>query len=192
MTGHDTTAPLRHFKALGNESRLKLVGLVADRERNVHELAALLALKEPTVSHHLAILKNAGFLAMRVDGNTHWYRLDLDALRRINRSVFSADLSRVPYEADGQVWEREILRNFMEDDRLTKIPDTRKKRWVVLKWLTRRFALGSRYSEAEVNAVLKRHHPDAATLRRELVGYRMLERNKGIYRRTPESGWKAF
>lgn len=192
MTDHDTTALLRHFKALGNESRLKLVGLIADRERNVQELAALLALKEPTVSHHLAILKNAGLLAMRVEGNTHWYRLDLDALRRINRSVFSADLSRVPYEVDGQVWEREILRNFIEDDRLTKIPDTRKKRWVLLKWLTRRFALDTRYSEAEVNAVLKRHHPDAATLRRELVGYRMLERNKGIYRRTPESGWKAF
>jgi hypothetical protein len=29
-------------------------------------------------------------------------------------------------------------------------------------------------------------------LRRELVGYRMLARNKGIYRRTPESGWKPF
>ena len=192
MTDDDTTALLRHFKALGNESRLKLVGLVADRERKVQELAALLALKEPTVSHHLAILKDAGLVAMRIDGNTHWYRLDRDALRRINQSVFSADLSRVPYEADGQVWEREILRNFLEDERLTKIPDARKKRWVVLKWLAHRFALDSRYSEAEVNAVLKRHHPDAATLRRELVGYRMLERNKGIYRRTPESSWKAF
>jgi len=192
VADHDTTALLRHFKALGNESRLKLVGLVADRERSVQELAVLLALREPTVSHHLAILKDAGLLAMRIDGNTHWYRLDRDALRRINQSVFSTDLSRVPYEADGQVWEREILRNFIEDDRLTKIPDARKKRWVVLKWLARRFALDSRYSEAEVSAVLKRHHPDVATLRRELVGYRMLERNKGIYRRTPESDWKAF
>ena len=192
MTDHEATVLLRHFKALGNESRLKLVGLVTDRERNVQDLAALLALKEPTVSHHLAILKEAGLLAMRIDGNTHWYRLELDALRRINQSVFSADLSRVPYEADGQVWEREILRNFVENDRLTKIPDTRKKRWVVLKWLAHRFALDSRYSEAEVNAALKRHHPDAATLRRELVGYRMLERNKGIYRRIPDSGWKAF
>jgi hypothetical protein len=192
VTNHDTTALLKHFKALGNESRLKLVGLIANRERNVQELAALLALREPTVSHHLAILKDADLLAMRIDGNTHWYRLDLDALRRINQSVFSTDLSRVPYEADGEVWEREILRNFIEGERLSKIPDTRKKRWVVLKWLARRFAADSRYSEPEVNAVLKRHHPDAATLRRELVGYRMLERNKGIYRRTPESGWKAF
>ena len=103
MTDHDTTTLLRHFKALGNESRLKLVGLVANRERKVQELAALLALKEPTVSHHLSILKEANLLAMRVDGNTHWYRLDLDALRRINQSVFSTNLSRVPYEADGEV-----------------------------------------------------------------------------------------
>ena len=192
MTGQDTSVLLRHFKALGNESRLKLVGLVADRERSVQELAVLLALKEPTVSHHLAVLKEAGLVAMRIDGNTHWYWLDLCALRRLNQSVFSAHLSRVPYEADGQVWEREILHNFIENDRLTKIPDPRKKRWVVLKWLARRFALDSRYSEAQVNAVLKRHHPDAATLRRELVGYRMLERNRGIYRRTPESDWKSF
>jgi hypothetical protein len=192
VTNHDTITLFRHFKALGNESRLKLVGLVANRERNVQELAALLALKEPTVSHHLAILKEAGLLAMRVDGNTHWYRLDLDALRRINQSVFSGNLSRIPYEADGEVWEREILRNFIESDRLTKIPDARKKRWVVLKWLARRFAVDSRYSEAEVNAVLKRHHPDAATLRRELVGYGMLERSNAIYRRTAESSWKAF
>jgi hypothetical protein len=191
VTDHDASALLRHFKALGNESRLKLVGLIADRERNVQELAALLALKEPTVSHHLAILKDASLLVMRIDGNTHWYRLDLDALRRINQSVLSANLSRVAYEADGEVWEREILRNFIENDRLTKIPDARKKRWVVLKWLARRFAVDSRYCEAEVNAVLKRYHSDTATLRRELVGYRMLERSKGIYRRTPESGWKA-
>jgi len=192
VTDRDITALFSYFKALGNESRLKLVGLVADRERNVQELAALLVLKEPTVSHHLAILKDAGLLAMRVDGNTHWYRLDFDALRRINQSVFSANLVRVPYEADGELWEREILRNFLEGDRLTKIPDVRKKRWVLLKWLARRFAVDSRYSEAEVNAVLKRHHPDAATLRRELVGYRMLERSRGIYRRTPESGWKTL
>jgi len=192
MTDQDTAALLRHFKALGNESRLKLVGLIADRERNVQELAALLALKEPTVSHHLAILNDAGLLALRVDGNTHWYRLDLDALNRINRSVFATDLTRVPYEVDGEMWEREALQNFFEGDRLTKIPDTRKKRWAILKWLARRFAVDSRYTEAEINAVLKRHHPDAATLRRELVGYGMLERSKGIYRRTPDSTWKSF
>ncbi|MGO9452623.1 MAG: metalloregulator ArsR/SmtB family transcription factor [Candidatus Binataceae bacterium] len=192
MTEQDTSALLRYFKALGNESRLKLAGLMADRERSVQELAALVGLREPTISHHLAILKDAGLLVLRVEGNTHWYRLDPEALHKVNQSVFAANLTKAAYEADGEVWEREVLRNFVEDERLTKIPDARKKRWAVLKWLARMFAVDSRYSEAEVNAVIKRHHPDAATLRRELIGYRMLERSKGIYRRMPESEWKPF
>lgn len=191
MTDHDTAALIKHYKALGNESRLKLAGLIADRERSVQELAALLGLKEPTISHHLAILKDAGLLALRVEGNTHWYRLDLDALNRTNQSVFAANLAKVPYEADGEVWEREILRNFLDGDRLTKIPDARRKRWVILKWLTRRIAVDTPYTEAEINAAIKRHHPDAATLRREMVGYRMLERSKGVYRRTPDTDWKG-
>ncbi|NEP18512.1 MAG: winged helix-turn-helix transcriptional regulator, partial [Leptolyngbya sp. SIO4C1] len=41
---------LAFFKALANESRLKLVGLLAQREHSVEEMAALLQLKEPTVS----------------------------------------------------------------------------------------------------------------------------------------------
>ena len=45
---------LRFFKCLANENRLKLLGLLADQERSVEELSALLDLKEPTVSHHLA------------------------------------------------------------------------------------------------------------------------------------------
>jgi hypothetical protein len=190
MPDQDATALIRYFKALGNESRLKLAGLIADRERSVQELAALLALREPTISHHLAIMKEAGLVTLRVDRNTHWYRLDLDALRRLNESLFSIDLARVAHETDAELWEREILRNFLDGERLTRIPDVRKKRWVVLKWLAHRFSPDTPYTEAEVNAVLKRHHPDAATLRRELIGYRMLQRSAGIYRRAPIAEWK--
>jgi hypothetical protein len=41
-----------------------------------------------------------------------------------------------------------------------------------------------------VNTVLKLHHNDCATLRREMVGYGILARDKGIYRRRPESEWR--
>jgi hypothetical protein len=40
-----------------------------------------------------------------------------------------------------------------------------------------------------VNKVLQKHHWDSATLRRELIGYRMLKRQKGMYWRLPESDW---
>lgn len=33
--------------------------------------------------------------------------------------------------------------------------------------------------------------PERATLRRELVGYRMLQRNRGLYRALPEDQWRA-
>ena len=48
----DPAMLLQFFKALAHESRLRLLGLVATREHSVQELAALVALKEPTVSHH--------------------------------------------------------------------------------------------------------------------------------------------
>ena len=54
---------LNFCKALADESRIMIVGLLTRAERNVGQLAALLDLKEPTVSHHLAILRDLASLA---------------------------------------------------------------------------------------------------------------------------------
>jgi hypothetical protein len=78
------------------------------------------------------------------------------------------------------------------EGRLKTIPASRRKRWVVLKWLARQFDEGRDYPEAEVNAALQRRHWDSATLRRELIGHRMMGREAGVYRRLPEAGWKDF
>jgi len=85
----DTENLLSFFKAMADSSRLKIVGLLANGERNVRELAALLELKEPTVSHHLAILREQGLARLRAEGNVHWYRLNHDALKTLKRAVFS-------------------------------------------------------------------------------------------------------
>src|ERR1700756_5424278 len=85
------TALLRFFKSLADESRLKIIGLLASTEHNVQDLAKLLKLKEPTVSHHLAFLREAGLVQMRTDGNTHWYRLDFEALHAVSRSVLTRE-----------------------------------------------------------------------------------------------------
>src|SRR6476620_1599097 len=78
---------LQFFKALGDESRLKIAGLLAHREYSVEELAASLSLKPPTVSHHLGILRRIGLVHVRPEGTTHYYRLDLDALRRMHHDT---------------------------------------------------------------------------------------------------------
>jgi hypothetical protein len=182
---------VQFLKALADESRLKLLGLLAGQEHSVKELAEQLNLKEPTVSHHLARLQDLGLVSMRPEGTVHRYRLEAATLHRLSRELFSpARVASIADTVEGENWERKVLRTYFDGETLTRIPSTRKKRDVVLTWLVNRFEPGVRYPEAKVNEILKRHHPDSATLRREFIMTGMMERKNGVYWRTetgPES-----
>src|SRR4051812_21056728 len=127
MEENEQSVALQFFKALGDESRLKIAGLLAQREYSVEELAAALALKPPTVSHHLGILRRIGLVHVRPEGTTHWYRLDLDALRRMHHAVRPEKIT-VADDADtaASEWERKFLRDYFDDERLKQIPMNRK------------------------------------------------------------------
>lgn len=78
-----------------------------------------------------------------------------------------------------------VLENFVnESGRLTAIPVQRKKRLAVLRWLVEDFQPGRRYPEAEVNRIIKRRHPDFASLRRFLVDEELMQRRRSVYWRT--------
>ena len=183
---------LQFCKAMADESRLKIVGLLSTAEHSVQQLASILELKEPTVSHHLAVLKQLDLVRLRADGNFRWYRLNEEVLGKISRAVFSRDsIANLAVSAEARSVDRKVLDNFVDGDRLLEIPVSYKKRLVILKWLIAFFEPGISYAESQVNAILKPHHNDCATLRREMIGCGMLARNKGIYRRMPESGWRT-
>jgi hypothetical protein len=183
---------LQFCKAMADESRLKIVGLLSTAEHSVQQLASILELKEPTVSHHLAVLKQLELVRLRADGNFRWYRLNEEVLGKISRAVFSRDsIAGLAVSAEARSSDRKVLDNFVDGDRLIEIPVSYKKRLVILKWLMVFFEPGISYSESQVNAILKLHHNDCATLRREMIGCGMLARDKGIYRRRPESEWRT-
>jgi hypothetical protein len=178
---------LRFFKALANESRLKIVGILANREATVGDLADLLELQEPTVSHHLAMLRELGLVRMHARGNTHVYWLNEEALIDLNKDVFSRQgIAALVEDVDEHSWKQKVLQTFVIDDRLTQIPAKRKKRMVILQWLARKFELDVRYPEPELNEIIKRHHPDTASLRRAMIDWRFMRREKGVYWRVPE------
>jgi DNA-binding transcriptional ArsR family regulator len=176
---------LRFFKALGNESRLKILGILANQECSVEELATLLNIKEPTVSHHLARLKRLNLVTMETDGNTHYYSLNPDGLQAINKDFFTQEqMATLADDIAFDDWEQKVLGNFFEGERLLQIPASRKKRLVVLKWLAGQFEMGVRYPEKAVNEVIRRHHPDCATIRREFIASNLMARKRGIYWRS--------
>ncbi|HEX7394181.1 MAG TPA: DUF2087 domain-containing protein, partial [Anaerolineaceae bacterium] len=57
----------------------------------------------------------------------------------------------------------------------------RKKLEVILRHMSQDFKAGERYQEKKVNEMLGQYHEDTATLRRELIGYKILGREKGEY-----------
>lgn len=181
MSSAQFTNILMFFKALSDESRLKIVGSLAAGERSVEELASLLNLKAPTVSHHLAKLKDTGLVSMRSEGTTHLYALNAEQLRTLSKQVLALETLAVDDSIAEDAWERKVLNDFFDGERLKEIPASRKKRFVILKWLTERFQHDEQYPEKEVNAIIGRHHADYATLRRELIGAGLMQRENGVY-----------
>ncbi len=191
MPQDQTEMLLQFFKALANENRLKILGLLAQRECSVDELATLLALKAPTVSHHLATLKELSLVAMRTDGNDHLYRLDLDHLHILSKDVFSSFSKEKVIDLAGDIeydaWQRKVLETYLDGDQIIEIPYGYKKRLVILKWLINKFDEDKRYTEKEINTTIQQYHPDSATLRRAFISNKLMSREGGggLYWRIP-------
>jgi hypothetical protein len=182
MPQEDFDKLLQFFKVLGNESRLKILGLLANDERTVGELANLLDVKEPTISHHLAMMKDLGLVDMRAEGTERIYRLENRFLETMSKDVFSqGNLAALVDDPAENAWERKVLQTFVENGRITAIPTRYKKRQVILNWLVEKFERDRRYSEAELSEMLQAYHPDYAALRRYFIETGLMAREKGVY-----------
>jgi len=165
------------FKALSDPARLRILGLLAERPLAGHELADRLALTPPTISHHMRRLVAARLVDVEPEAQSRVYSLRAEAIRELSGSVLGDEASRPANDEDNGV-----LRAFFDGPRLRQIPASRKKRVIVLRRLLERFAPGRSYPESEVNELLREAHEDVATLRRELVDYGFMVRDRGIYR----------
>jgi biotin operon repressor len=182
METPDTEQLVRLFKALGDESRLRIVGLLAQEPQSGEAIARALNLSPATVSHHLAKLKDVGLVTAERDQYYQIYRFCPAPLTAMAKTLATpAALPQVKPKVTG---DEEILANFLVEGRLTKIPAQRKKREVVLGYLASQFEPDRRYPEKEVNTLLQRYHDDVCTLRRELVMAKLLDRQGGVYWRT--------
>lgn len=172
------------LKALADTTRLRILGALAERPHTGRELSERLGLTPPTISHHVRKLEEVELIRAEQDAQRQWLHLNTDALRLTQQSP-QAVVASEPNTAEQTEEERfraKVLRDFFDGERLKQIPAQRKKRVVVLQHLVERFVPTTIYSEREVNDALRVAHDDVATLRRELVDYGYMHRERGLYR----------
>lgn len=90
--------------------RLRILELVWDRERSAGDIAAHFDVSWSAVSQHLSVLRAAGFLVERRDGNRRLYRTDqvaLGPLRTIVEEHWRTGLSRVKELAEAEQRDRD-------------------------------------------------------------------------------------
>jgi ArsR family transcriptional regulator len=68
--------PVLFAKALADETRQKIMKLVCCQWLSVNEIVEQLDVSQPTVSHHLALLRETGLVNMREEGKQTFYSLN--------------------------------------------------------------------------------------------------------------------
>jgi ArsR family transcriptional regulator, arsenate/arsenite/antimonite-responsive transcriptional repressor len=81
---------VQFFKLLADETRLRILFYLKERgETNVQTLCGLLEQSQPSVSHHLALLRVAGLIDMRREGKHNFYRTMPHKFEQMMGTMFS-------------------------------------------------------------------------------------------------------
>ncbi|MFF1571210.1 ArsR/SmtB family transcription factor [Leifsonia sp. NPDC058292] len=100
------------FDVIADATRRDILGVLLDRhaddahtsgEISVSEIVSTLELSQPTVSKHLKVLRDAGLVAVREEGQHRYYRLDSEPLEAVEDWIIpfvSADIDAAAFGAD--------------------------------------------------------------------------------------------
>lgn len=85
------------FKALGNETRFLIFRLLTQKKLCACELLANLNITQPTLSHHMKVLIDAGIVLYEIKGKWTYYELNMNIINEI-QDLFKDINLRVNYE----------------------------------------------------------------------------------------------
>ncbi len=179
---------LEFFKTFAQVERLKIAGLLASESLNAAQIAERLQINPNQVLRHIGYLEHMGLIESRLANpqarqEILIYHLNSEALQSMSKRIL-ADLRPTarPDDFEGEAFDRKVLSDFMtKDGQLKAVPTQEKKRLAVLRHLAQAFEPGQRYTEKQVNELLKPFNPDTASLRRYLVDSGLLAREQGVY-----------
>lgn len=96
------------FNAVAEPRRREILSFLADSEKPVGKIVAALAMDQPSVSKHLAVLREVGLVQVRQIGRSRLYRADADRIRPLYdfaktfEKYWTHQLLRVKERAEGK------------------------------------------------------------------------------------------
>src|SRR5262245_16299755 len=144
-------APATLAGLLADEDRLRVFAAVALGARTVGDAARAAGIDETTVQNVLPRLVQTGVIEQR-DG----LRISTPALEAAARDR----PTRQRGGTDATSEEQRILRNFVVEGRLVRLPARYQQKRIVLGYVARRFEHGRDYDERDVNVLLSELHDD--------------------------------
>ena len=170
---------------LAEPERLRVVAALVLGARTPSELIEATGLEQRAVGRALQRLETGGLVTSAADGFT----LDTSVFKEVARTVAPPQKIEDHGYADEQT--EAVVRTFVRDGRLLRLPAQRSRRRTVLEHIVQAFEPGTRYTEKEVDAILRTWCTggtvDHVSLRRFLVDEGLLAREAGRYWRS--RGW---
>lgn len=173
---------IKLFKCLADRSRLQILKSLSKEDMYVERLAERLDLTPATISFHLKKLADAGAVTS--------YRSQYYTMYSLCRNVFLSRILDIICEESGEAalqaqreaeYRQRVLNSFFEYGRLKSIPAQRKKERIILEEIAKSFEHGKIYTEREVNVIIADFHDDFCTIRRDMIGEHIMERENGKY-----------
>lgn len=93
-------AKAQFFRTLGHPARIRVLELLAERDRPVHELLAAIDVSAPSLSHQLAVLRLAGLVTQRREGGQVIYALALPQVHDLLASARAILRTKTAGEGD--------------------------------------------------------------------------------------------
>ena len=176
------TEAIQLFKCLADKSRLQILKSLAIEDMYVERLAQRLDLTPATISFHLKKLADAG--AVRSYRNQYYtmYALCRDVFlsRILDIICTESDEASLQTQREAEYRQR-VIDTFFEYGKLKSIPAQRKKERIILEEIAKAFEPDRIYTDREVNIIIADFHDDFCTIRRDMIGEKLMARENGKY-----------
>src|SRR5438128_766411 len=101
---------VKYLRFLGDEARIRILGLLAQEELSVVELQEILGMQQSRISMQLAQLKQAGFVEVRRSGQKSLYRLTVPpGAQTLLKEVLEKSASEIKESAHDEEGLRLVL-----------------------------------------------------------------------------------